>query len=233
MDILHSCFVNYRGFDILYSTLDTHKDHPPTAQTLKGKIWEKKLFYIYRDLLQPDDIALDCGAYIGTHALPMSKFCKEVHAFEMVEDIFNVLKLNKEENDCDNLFLYNVALSQNERNEWIAERQTGTSKILTEAQASRAMNDSSNKLGKLKSKKTKSLDQIFPEKTGIKLLKIDVEGNEFALLYGAEKLIERNRPHILIEVWRHKRETLKQWALRNKYKMEWLRGDDFYLEPLP
>ena len=80
--------------------------------------------------------------------------------------------------------------------------------------------------------KTTTLDILYPHLDGVKLLKIDIEGAEFRMLEGAKDLIQRNRPDILIEVFRHKRGILNEWCIKNKYSKTWLRGDDFHLEPL-
>lgn len=45
----------------------------------------------------------------------------------------------------------------------------------------------------------KSLDEIFPEDTPVGFIKIDVEGGEFDVLKGGEKLIRKNKPFIIFE----------------------------------
>jgi FkbM family methyltransferase len=44
-----------------------------------------------------------------------------------------------------------------------------------------------------------TLDEVIPENEKIDLIKIDVEGGEFSVLKGAEKLIKRDKPYIIFE----------------------------------
>ncbi|HZH86390.1 MAG TPA: FkbM family methyltransferase [Brumimicrobium sp.] len=45
----------------------------------------------------------------------------------------------------------------------------------------------------------KTLDELIPSEEKIHFIKIDVEGGEFGVLKGAQKLLERNKPIILFE----------------------------------
>ena len=216
--------VNYRGFQFLYRTIQSHSDHAPTKATIKGRIWEKKLFDIYKNLITKEDVVIDVGAYIGTHTLPFSHYAKQVIAFEPNQDCFGTLLVNLRLNDIKNVSFWDYALADKEGQEFFGSRNDGTSRFVSE-KAQHVTQD-------VEMVKTITLDKLYPHLNGVKLLKIDVEGAEFRMLKGAVDLIERNRPHILIEVFRHKREMLNEWCINNKYSKTWLRGDDFHLEPL-
>ena len=43
------------------------------------------------------------------------------------------------------------------------------------------------------------LDEVIPEDTKIDFIKIDVEGGEFAVLKGAKKILQKNKPTIIFE----------------------------------
>jgi FkbM family methyltransferase len=46
---------------------------------------------------------------------------------------------------------------------------------------------------------TRRLDDVIPEGVTVRFIKIDVEGGEFDVLKGAEKLLKRDKPYILFE----------------------------------
>lgn len=67
--------------------------------------------------------------------------------------------------------------------------------------------------------------EVFPldEKLGddeIDFIKIDVEGMEFEVLEGAERTIERNRPMLMIEVFRPKIDAFKAWCDAHGYEIK-------------
>lgn len=212
--------VNYpKATGIFYITLNSHADHAPTKVTRNGKIWEKKLYDQYKKILKPNDIAIDVGGYIGSHTLPMSRFCSEVYVFEPNADLFQVINSNIELNKFQNIKSYNIALGKSNEDVDFYERENGTSRIAKK-----------NILGNKKQIKTQSLDQ-FLDVPHCKLIKIDVEGHEYSVLEGAKQFIEKHQPYILIETFKSKRPKLNEWCIENNYDSTWLRGDDFLLSP--
>jgi FkbM family methyltransferase len=211
-----SC-VKYRGFQYFYNTIKSHSDHAPTRATINGKIWEKKLFEIYRNIIKEDDIVIDVGAYIGTHTLPFAHYAKKVYAFEANENIYNCLNKNIEFNQVENIHCFKVAVSDTNGTDKFSCREDGTSRLKTSEDAIEVA--------------TATLDYLLVDISNVKLLKIDAEGAEFKVLSGAKELIKNNKPEILIECWRHKRNTLYDWCKKNNYSYKWLRGDDFHLSP--
>ena len=122
--------VNYpKATGIFYITLNSHADHAPTKVTRNGKIWEKKLYDQYKKILKPNDIAIDVGGYIGSHTLPMSRFCSEVYVFEPNADLFQVINSNIELNKFQNIKSYNIALGKSNEDVDFYERENGTSRI--------------------------------------------------------------------------------------------------------
>ncbi len=66
--------------------------------------------------------------------------------------------------------------------------------------------------------------EVFPldEKLGdekVDFMKIDVEGMEFEVLAGAVNTIRRNRPILMIEVFRPKIEKFEEWCKANDYRV--------------
>jgi len=213
--------VNYFGnFSINYNIIDSHLEHAPMKATAKGKIWEKKLFHLYSQILEEDDIAIDIGSYIGTHSLPMSKLCSKVYSFEANADIYFYLIKNIALNHISNIVPFNIALSRNKSKVNFFRRDDGTSRI-----SNRFQRGSPTEL------ETDTLDNLIDNKEKIKLIKIDVEGHEFQVLEGAKEIIKNSRPIIFIEVFKNKLDKLTQWAEQNNYKIESIRGEDYLLTP--
>ncbi len=220
--IYHKSTVGRERFELFYKTLESHKDHAPSKVTTNGKIWEKKLFDIYSNLLKEDDIVIDVGAYIGSHTLPFAKCCPKgmVYTFEPNRELYRTLCENLELNCISNVRPYAVGVSNKSGHNTLYEREDGTSRI-----SKKTIKGDPIKIECI------AIDTFLPHLNKCKLLKIDVEGHEFEVLQGALKLIKNCRPYILIEVFKHRRDTLKLWAEDHKYNVLWLRGDDFYLSP--
>jgi len=206
------------GSGLFFITLNSHSAHAPSRTTRNGKIWEKKIYDKYKNILEPNDIAIDVGGYIGSHTLPMSKFCNKVYVFEPNTELHKVIEQNIELNKIDNITLFDIALGNNKDVDFY-ERTDGTSRI-----AEKSIR------GEKKQITTKSLDSLL-KLDSLKLIKIDVEGHEYEVLEGAKKTIAKHRPYILIETFKSRRTKLKEWAKENNYELDWLRGDDFLLSP--
>ena len=214
--------VKYKNFSIKYNLLETHLAHAPMRVTSNGGIWEKKLYKIYEYLLHEDDIVIDIGAYIGTHALPMAMLCNKVYAFECNEIIFNCLRENIVLNDLEHKIKpHDICLSNKEDQLKFYERENGTSRV-----------SSRNIIGNCRIVKTNTLDNIIGLDTPIKLIKIDCEGHEFKVLEGAKGIIEKHSPYILIEVFKRSLNELDNWLIHNYYSKTHLKGDDYYLSPI-
>ena len=207
---------------LFYITLNSHAEHAPTKTTRNGKIWEKKLYDIYKNILKHEDIAIDVGGYIDSHSLPMSRFCNKVFVFEPNAELHKCIEQNIELNHIDNIILSNSAIGLESKVVKFFERDDGTSRI-------------SNRdiLGRPKEINTYSLDNSINilDSEIIKLIKIDVEGHEYEVLEGAKNIIEKHKPQILIETFKNKRNKLFEWCKNNNYELLWLRADDFLLSP--
>lgn len=116
----------------------------------------------------------DVGAHIGTHALYFSLFCpsKTVYAFEPHPPYFANLIRNIEVNNAKNVTSFNAALVAKD-NDFLPTN---------EGWEYRAM----------------SLD--FFQLQDIKVLKIDVESSELAVLQGAKETLKQVE-HVFLEVW--------------------------------
>jgi len=213
------------GLEINYiKTIELSND-PPYKTTSNGGIWEKKIYKIYQNKLKKHKTAIDVGAYIGTHTLPMSSLCKKVYSFEPNPALFSILKSNIKTNNIENVVYLPTALSDKNGMEEMDCRMSGTSRFRHLIKKHR---------GFVEKVVCKRLDDLLPEVNDCCFMKIDCEGAEFQVLEGAVDFIDRNRPTIVIEVFRivEKRKMLQEWCENNAYNITHIGGDDFLLEPM-
>jgi FkbM family methyltransferase len=77
----------------------------------------------------------------------------------------------------------------------------------------------------------KRLDDL--DLDNISLIKIDVEGYELEVFEGGQETIQRNRPVILIEIWKKYNEKYFSWIHQHFpfYRIDYIDGDDYILIP--
>lgn len=166
----------------------------------EGKIWEQAIVNIYSSVLNPGDEAINVGAHVGLHAIPMSRKCHRVHAFEPQFIMHWLLKINIVDNEVDNIVPYNKAVGHRSD---ITVSITDTVQDLTSKGKGVSYNSNypinfgglclgpgSHKVSMIK------LDELS---LNPKLMLVDVEGAESLVFYGAQETIKRSRPIIIYE----------------------------------
>lgn len=166
--------------------------------------FEREVARAYLDILEPGAIVLDIGANIGAHSLPMAKICGAngtVHAFEPTE--YAVAKLRK------NLALNPAILDQvkvhhallNEGKGEPVPQSIPSSWQLLEENGGQKHPQHAGIYKTIGAAECMSLDH-FVERTRISridLVKLDIDGNEWSVLQGAQTTIRRFAPPILME----------------------------------
>lgn len=150
-------------------------------------------------LLQSDnlnfkfDTLIDIGANIGNHSVYLSKYFKNVIAFEPNPFTFQFLKLNT--NLYSNIKINNFGLSSSEDSVFLSEdkRNLGGSQIYNDK------NDIPSSLvtREISLKKLDNLN-IDAAIDGV-LIKLDVEGHEIHVLNGSKNFINKYKPVICFE----------------------------------
>ena len=120
----------------------------------------------------------------------------DVHAFEPNPSIFKILNINKSQNNCDNLFLYNSAVS--------SKKEKSTFFITQKKQANFGVSSLQDNNDILESKSIDvdviKLDDFFENsKKTISLIKVDVQGFEWQVIQGARNIIIKYKPTIIFE----------------------------------
>ncbi len=134
---------------------------------------------------------LDIGANIGNHTLYYLNECNAqlVYSFEPVDDVFQFLKKNIEVNHLsDKVHLVNAAVGSEKGKATVMNSNPHDSGI---TQVSMAEDGIISVL---------SIDEMGIE-SNIGLVKIDVEGFEIEALRGMLKILRRDLPFIMIEIW--------------------------------
>jgi len=178
-----------------------------------GQYWEENILEAMLAKL-PDDgkgVYVDAGSFVGTHAVPMAQKAAVVLAFEPQRHIFQMLCTNAVTNGVSNLHAFNTALGHIDHT-LISMNGTvpdGVSKgqKLAFGGPSRAgpINFGGTNIGAGgDTAEMRTLDSIFEQLgqrvQGCDVLKVDVQGAEPLMFYGARGVIAKHRPSIFYEI---------------------------------
>jgi FkbM family methyltransferase len=169
-----------------------------------NKSFEAKTLEIFLTHLKEGDTFLDIGANVGMFSLIASRVLKNkgiIHAFEPSQAIFNTLSQNIANNDCQNVHLHRIALSDSEGTMTL---RIPTNEFGTDAFAYLSSNTGASESPNNQSEtvQVKTLDNFLSENKidKVDIIKIDIEGAELLCFKGAEKLLSSpNKPIILFE----------------------------------
>jgi len=145
-----------------------------------------------RELYQPGTIALDIGANVGGHSLPLGKIAGSggaVYAFEPTSYAFAKLAANIALNPTLNVRAYRIALSdRNQKHVEIDFRSSWRT-------------DGSRADGLCVVDFATLDDWMVENRVGgpISFIKIDVDGNEYPIFIGGRDTLLRDRPVIVME----------------------------------
>jgi FkbM family methyltransferase len=169
-----------------------------------NKSFEDKTLEVFLTHIKEGDTVLDIGANIGMFSLVASRVLKNkgvIHAFEPSQSTYNILNQNITNNNCNNVKLHRLALSDANG---ILTLSTPNIKYGTDAFAylSNSQDTTGNKDDQTESVEVKTLDHFLFENNieKVDLIKIDIEGAELLCFKGAEKLLSgKHKPIILFE----------------------------------
>lgn len=172
------------------------------------KINRDKEIDILSSIMNKGDICFDIGSNLGEYSYYLSRIVGKkgkVFCFEPLEDnvkvmskVFNIFRLK-------NIIIINKAISNfNGQSQFSVPIKKGVFRndlgCLVSPPNKHIENDSI-----LKNVRVETLDTIITDykinETKISFVKIDVEGNELNVFKGANILLSRIRPIILVEIW--------------------------------
>lgn len=199
---------------------------------LKGEIWENDIYQnIFKKYVKENVTILDCGTYIGSHTILLSKLNpnNDIIGFEMMPEHYKLLVDNIKLNNLENVLVFNTALDE----------KVGFTQMPNKSYIENGVNFGAISLLSEKTNikiPTLTLDYILPfinESKPVQFIKIDVEGYEINLLNGAKELLKKYKPTILIEIWngtdKFTKSDIWTFLVNLNYKLKSVEGDDYLL----
>jgi FkbM family methyltransferase len=174
---------------------------------------EEREFQSLESFVAAGDWVVDVGANVGHYTARLSKLVGpsgRVLAFEPVPRTFELLAANVRQCPYDNITLFNLALS-NEASLAAMDVPAGTAGAYLAH-----LTDCDTGLSVL----CLPLDAI-PIPHPVRLVKVDAEGHELPVLQGMAKLLQRDRPILIVEVTAS---NTVQFLLQCGYAIEKLPG---------
>ncbi len=209
---------------------DKYEECAVIKALLSNRTWEKNIVSLFKKYLDKGDIAIDCGSFIGLHSLKLSDIVGEdgkVFAIEAIPTIYDCVVETINRKEITNITPLNFALdSQSNIPLTFLSDHTGESSVEEHRRRPFKYKYIIN---------SKTLDDHFLplELDKINLMKIDVEGHEFKVLKGGEKIIKKYRPIIIMESWPRKKNILclNLWTIDNNYYYRKINNENYLLIP--
>ena len=238
--------IKYRGYDkvFIFNVFSNDMYIRPALQ--QGFLFEKKLTVALYNLLPKNGIVVDVGANLGIVCIPLGKRASQIFAFEPQSEVFNKLLvpniiINNMSNIIKPLLLAVGHYNGDVNMSMIADNS------LVEYNGDKIINYGAVKLG-IDGEKVKMITLDSLKLKQLDILKVDVEGAEPLVFYGARETIKRCKPVIAFE---HNYQQLStdshealhltdkilsfdivKFAERNKYKIIIeINADNFILVP--
>ena len=150
-------------------------------------------------------IVFDVGANIGTMSIPFSRVAERVYAFEPQSKLVQLLRANVRLNKCDNIVVVQTAVghkgTETEMDTtYIVNKDLDEDELSYDTQLT--VNYGAGRLGKGGEAVTMISIDDYCKQHGterVDLIKVDVEGAEPLVFFGAKKTIRACRPAILYE----------------------------------
>lgn len=195
----------YHYDDIYYISIDKYETFfKPYLE--KGYLFEKYNTIALYSYIKEGDVILDIGANIGFLSIPLSRAKEnvEVYSFEPFQKTFNLLQMNIIQNECKNITPLNIAIGH-------TNMFTTMSDIIIEESPNTNFKKKNKNIIKNKNIALgsisigegsipimmKTIDSFNFKKVNI--IKVDVEGAEPLVFYGAQETIKKFKPIILFE----------------------------------
>lgn len=190
--------------------------------------YEKPVLYFFRDVmlsLYPGTgVFVDVGAHVGQHTMFMSRYAKEVHAFEPYPPVLQRLERHIEINKLTNVIVHPVGLGAKEESLPFFKPPEANEAIGSFVPKIYDVNTPYTDLKIMRG------DTALQSTTGrVALIKIDVEGYERFVLSGLTATLARYRPIVFLELT----SAHNPHAIKNKPELQSLFPEDYALAAFP
>lgn len=175
--------------------IDPSVDQGVELSLFETGTYEKGTIQLLKTYLQAGDSFLDIGANIGLMSVIASGLVGEkgiVYAVEANPHTVPILQKNCELNACRNVEIIPVALSDTAGTAMLFENwevNRGGASLISQSAEEKGIEV-----------KMERLDDLFDEKTPVRLVKIDVEGFEPQVIRGGMNWFRKQQPVFIIEV---------------------------------
>ena len=155
--------------------------------------YENDVMWVLNKILEPDDVAIDCGANLGVWSIVLARKCNFVHLIEPHPDFRIKLENNLVINRFANTHIYPYAISQREG------YTTLFSPPFEMKNKSASIVDLNKELSEHIKVEVKSLDTLFLSLPKLNFIKIDCDGSDGDIIMSGRKTIVKHLPYILFE----------------------------------
>jgi len=179
--------ISYNG-DVIHVPDLPH--HIPNAIRASGAFYEEDLLEHLRTCVRHGGTWVDVGANIGNHTIYFSRYTADrVVSLEPHPETFHVLTATLRKNGLANVCVKNVGASDHVGGATLAlpagfDNNPGSFRMTESGDVSI---------------RVETLDLILADTPEIRLIKVDVEGHELAVIRGAGETIRRHRPDLVVE----------------------------------
>jgi FkbM family methyltransferase len=161
--------------------------------------YERELQALMHRMVRPGDTVIDVGANVGVHTCSLARRVGPaglVVAIEPLVELADRLEANLALNGLDNVKLIRVAASTQQGTAEIFPPQAGAA---NQGQGTLHPRPGLDRASRVVA--TDTIDNIAAELglSGVRLIKVDVEGHELSALRGAEATLRAFRPRVLFE----------------------------------
>lgn len=185
--------VNKYGF---YCIPEQYRKRELCQVLLRGDVYEPNTIDLLRRYAQDGDI-VSGGCFIGDFlpALSEAAGSRQIHSFEPNPESFNAAMATIDLNGLKNVRLHPVAVGEKadtlnlKVNFAKGDAMGAMAKIVDEAAEGQTIEVA-----------VTPLDDLVPKTRKVSVLHLDIEGHEWPAVMGAQKLIEKHAPLIVLEV---------------------------------
>lgn len=157
--------------------------------------WAQQELSLILSFLEEDQVAIDGGAFVGTHSIPMARSVGRsgvIHAFEPNKVVYPLLLENLRNNEVSNVVAHPFALSHSPGVMYQRRFSDGELVNWGHNQPSESPEDDDSE-----AVTAIQIDNLQLERCD--LMKLDLEGMEPSALIGASVTIQKHRPILYVE----------------------------------
>lgn len=183
-------------FQLLYSKIRKTFPQAPAQ-------FEEIVQAVYSAVLEDGNVAIDCGAHVGKHTLPMARCVMpsgSVYAFEPIEEKLSTLIESAKKESLDKVIhAFHAAVSDKNGTTMFNYVRLDPGKSSMHLRRDLLEDEKKMESTVVTEVNLVTLDEIFKE-SHCEFMKIDVEGAELAAMKGAKTIINSLKPVIHFEM---------------------------------